>query len=978
MFSALQRQEIQLFLGLLFPWEDEHVDLWKSVSWSFTGRDGNPGMANFAAQSFDDLMRLIETRAKRRGADVYVCLGTQRTASAEAMSTDGFPKAVRQYKNLVNYKSIALDIDVKEGGYATTEDAFAALDDFVAKAGLPKPTMEVFSGSGGLHVYWCTAHPMPFANWLPLAKALQAAALHYKLKFDPQVTINPAGILRVPNTYNYKPTPAAMVRLYRDPNHDFPQYDYQQLVGALSNYVDNSPGVSQAASDNKLNKNFIDNVSEAVPPVPIEDVAVNCPAIDDILERGGKDDAEPLWNLALLAASFTSDPYGAAHALSDGDRRYKRADTEKKLLEKINARAANPDLGWPKCDAFSKLHSACATCPLFAQQKSPFNFVTKSTTQQQQSTAAAHNFTAANDPLMPLGYWRNKLGHVMTTLYSKNGSPYVAEIINYPLINGGLDPTDGTLLYEVTIGGVDRKRDINVSSNMQPIAAAAAMSKGHGGVYVHPKNHAAVRDFLVAWVSHLQTIKRDSNQSSYGWSTDGAAFAFDDKIYHANTVETVHRGKHHDASFSVSGKLKPWQDAMQLVYGNMPLETVVASAFAAPLIELIGTSSLVMSVYSHLSGIGKTTAMMLAQSVWGNPRSGMSTLADTTNSMMKKISDLKSLPVYWDELRTKDQLEKVIDLVFQVTQGKSKSRLTKEIVQADAPTFTTMFIVASNQGIADTVYSQTESTEAGGLRLFEIEAQPLKTTLSSYEANQLLIPLQTNFGVAGATYASLIASQKPAIITALKAVSADLQQRHKLKTKERFWGMTMATLLVGATMANYSGLTNFDLPGLTAYLDAMLTSQRKEMQDQEYATLLASQDVAGLLQEMVSELRGKSVLATETIPYVQAGRPVPLRMVETGIDPTRLGDVWIQLGANDGRIRVRLRPFKDWLRKRGLNVGTIKKLLKDRYIVTQSRQSIGAGVAGFDAASIERSACLDLTPLPSASPAPSPGSDAPN
>ena len=40
---------------------------------------------------------------------------------------------------------------------------------------------------------------------------------------------------------------------------------------------------------------------------------------------------------------------------------------------------------------------------------------------------------------------------------------------------------------------------------------------------------------------------------------------------------------------------------MQLVYGNMPLETVVASAFAAPLVELVGSSSLVLSCYSHLS-----------------------------------------------------------------------------------------------------------------------------------------------------------------------------------------------------------------------------------------------------------------------------------------------------------------------------------------------------------------------------------------
>ena len=64
---------------------------------------------------------------------------------------------------------------------------------------------------------------------------------------------------------------------------------------------------------------------------------------------------------------------------------------------------------------------------------------------------------------------------------------------------------------------------------------------------------------------------------------------------------------------------------------------------------------------------------------------------------------------YWDELRTKGQLEKVIDIIFSVTQGKGKARLNKDITQADAEPFTTMFIVASNYGLADTVYSQTES-----------------------------------------------------------------------------------------------------------------------------------------------------------------------------------------------------------------------------------------------------------------------------
>ena len=59
MFTDVEQKEIQVFLGLLFPWDDTHKDLWKSVSWTFVGKEGDMSFANYAAQSLDDLCRLI-------------------------------------------------------------------------------------------------------------------------------------------------------------------------------------------------------------------------------------------------------------------------------------------------------------------------------------------------------------------------------------------------------------------------------------------------------------------------------------------------------------------------------------------------------------------------------------------------------------------------------------------------------------------------------------------------------------------------------------------------------------------------------------------------------------------------------------------------------------------------------------------------------------------------------------------------------
>lgn len=968
MFTREQLQEVQLFLALLYDWTDAGEELYKSVTWTFTGKDGGIAFANYAAQKMDGLIALIERRAKLPAANVYVCLGTQKAADATVLSQDGFPKAIRQHKNIVSFKSVALDIDVgKPGAYATTADADAALNDFCRVTGMPEPTMIVESGSGGLHVYWCFVDPVDKPHWDQIAKGLQTAAGNYGLKFDPQVTVNPAGILRVPHTLNHKRQPATPVVLRM--KHNFPRYSYQQIVAGLGANVGTMALAMNPRANKQRSSNFSAGISESSPPVSIEDVAVNCAVIDDILEREGDGDAEPLWNLALYAASFTDDPHAAAHELSRGDARYVFADTEKKLIEKINARANNPQAGWPTCESFNALHPACAVCPLFAAKKTPFHHARRPV--NPTAAATSQQFVAASsDPLMPTGYWRNKDGHVFTMLYDKKtGDAHAAEVINYPILDAGIDPENGTLLYRCIVGGTTMWREINVSTSMQPQAAAGALAKGHG-LYIPTRHHTAARDFLVSWVAHLQNLRKMTNQAGYGWTEDG--FAFDDKIYRRSGVTTVFRGKHHDPNFTAKGDLKPWQNAMQLLYGNQPLETIVASAFAAPLVELIGSASLVLSIYSALSGVGKTTAMMLAQAVWGHPRAGMSTLADTTNSMMKKISDLKSLPIYWDELRTKEQLEKVIDIVFQVTQGKAKARLNRDITQAEAPIFTTMFVVASNYGIGDTVYSQTESTQAGGLRLFEIEATPLTSTMSDYDARQLVIPLQSNFGVAGALYAEYIAANREAIKQVLKHVADDLNSRHGFAPKERFWSMVMTSLLVGATLANHIGLTRFDLQKLTAYVDQVFRKQRLTMKTQEYATMEAATDVVGLLNEMLQQQRNRHLIVTETIPYAYIGKPTPLNLVDT--DMSRLTDVWIQLGDKDKRIRLRVRQFHMWLRDHKLNPVQIVEMLRQHYHITQSKQTIGAGVPGLDAlAKFGRAECYDLTPLNVSSPSPDSG-----
>jgi len=955
-----QNAALEIYLQLQFPWDAVNKDLWKCVSWKWQPPgQPDPAFANYGAQSYDDLIRLVETRAARN-TDVYLGLGALRMASQDKFATDGFPKVSRKANNVASHNSIYLDVDVKAGAYATTQDARNALYDFCDQCGMPDPSMEVLSGSGGIHVYWCTHEPMPLANWSPLALGLRDAAVGYGLKFDPQCTVDAARILRAPNTWNHKTNPPKPVELL--PDSSFRKYGYQELVTALGSYVGILPGV-RAMRPTTYTQNFTEGVSTS-PPVTIDDVAVNCGVVNDILDREGAGDSEPLWNQALYAASFTTDPHDAAHRLSRGHTKYDHASTEKKLLEKIQARAADPSRGWPTCQSFHQYKPGiCSVCPFYAQGKSPLNFARR--------PQPATQFVPASDPLMPEGYFRDHNLHVRTTIVDKDKT-YDIDLLGYPILDAGIDMreglTKGQLVFKTVIGGVEQWCHAPISSSMETTRSAQAMAGGvrGDGIYINPDNHKLARKFLVTWMTHLQKSKKYINAVSYGWTDDQKGFTYDNLTYTENGSQLAFRGSTLDKRFSAVGELKPWQDAAQLVYGNPPLETVVASAFASPLVELLGPSSVVLSVYSHLSGVGKTTAMMLAQSVWGNPRTGMSTLDDTTNSVMKKVADCRSLPNYWDELRTTDQLEKVIQLVFSITGGKGKSRLNKDITQAEAGSFTTMFVIASNYGIADTVYSLTDGTEAGGLRVFELEVNPLISDLPDWKARQILKEIEINYGVPGTTFAEFLGKNRKTIKQMLAVMSEHLQLRYKFETKERFWNVAMSALLVGAKLANHCGLTKFDLVAMDKYLDDMFHRQRRILTAQSYSTLSTPEDGLTLLQDLLMELKGKHLLLSETIHYGQ-GKPPPIAPVEIAI-LDKLTDVWAQYGVKDGRLRLQQRKFDQWLRDRRIQPRMVKALLGKFYYVNEGRATIGAGVQGFDIFSMMvgsgRSQCYEFTPRP--------------
>lgn len=381
------------YLARVVPWiEGNFVNL----HWSTTKmkQDGKTpfwgGRAHNTLAEAMDTLRWVTGKADIK--DIYVCMSSQATCEEKVAKAGGrtYRNAVKGTQTAVGLKALYLDLDVKEGAYATTDEALKALSRFVGETGLPRPTMAVASGSGGIHVYWVLSRVLSREEWLPLSHALVEATRRHGLMVDTQCTIDAARVLRVPGTLNWKSTPPKPVTL-RVNSVQPGDYAIKALLVPLTPYMGarvlaftGAAAMPAGAVVRKmpgLNDEFSAGIAEAIarPPVDLDSVAQICGFVSEALATSGAAFSNPLWNLTTLIATFGmggdgKDGRAQAHRMASGHPEYTFQSTEDLYDRKLRERDEK-NLGWPKCSAIQNAGcTGCATCPLFQYGKSPLHY----------------------------------------------------------------------------------------------------------------------------------------------------------------------------------------------------------------------------------------------------------------------------------------------------------------------------------------------------------------------------------------------------------------------------------------------------------------------------------------------------------------------------------------------------------------------------------------------------------------------------
>lgn len=214
--------------------------------------------------------------------------------------------------------------------------------------------------------------------------------------------------------------------------------------------------------------------------------------------------------------------------------------------------------------------------------------------------------------------------------------------------------------------------------NKNVIATATTItSLNEYGVSVTSNNARLISAFLQDFEDlNYSKIEEVKSVNRFGWFGNKAfipyseGFVFDSESNFLEWIETL----------KPKGDIDVWIDTIRAIRSNTNeiVKIVLASSFSSVLIGKSGYLPFVVHMWGD-SGSGKTVALKLAASVWGNPSEHKYLQSfDSTAVAQETISGLlHSLPLIMDELQIVRGSKNLDTMVHRLTQKSGRARGTR-------------------------------------------------------------------------------------------------------------------------------------------------------------------------------------------------------------------------------------------------------------------------------------------------------------
>ncbi|MEN6532509.1 MAG: DUF927 domain-containing protein [Bryobacteraceae bacterium] len=206
----------------------------------------------------------------------------------------------------------------------------------------------------------------------------------------------------------------------------------------------------------------------------------------------------------------------------------------------------------------------------------------------------------------------------------------------------------------------------------------------------------------------------------------GSSFVFPDRTIGAQDTEQVLFYSEEPVThrYHTAGSVTDWREGIGLLCrGNTRLVLAVSAAFAGPLLPLLKAQSAGLH-FRALSSKGKTTALLVAGSVWGGD--AQTGFLDTWKSTAAGLELRASLHNH--SLLTLDEIglaspDEVSEAIYALCNGTGKIRATRTLTARASSQFTLMFLSSGERGLSEYLRAAGRVMKGGqDVRLIEIPA----------------------------------------------------------------------------------------------------------------------------------------------------------------------------------------------------------------------------------------------------------------
>jgi hypothetical protein len=760
-------------------------------------------------------------------------------------------------------------------------------------------------------------------------------------------------ILRIPGTFNFKQEEPKEVTVLNELTPRMTYQEVKDLLGAPEPKDDVPDFIPRSMSP--MMEALMGNKIKRFKTIMMKGEG-GCAQLNHCFENQN-DIEEPLWRSALSIAAFCVDGDKAAHKLSNKHEGYDAVEVDNKVN---NLRSKG---GPHHCATFAKLNpQGCEGCIHRGKIKSPIMLGV----EIEQAEAEDNEYAVEDSdgeveiqhiPEYPFPFFRGKKGGVYIRPESEDDEAEPKLVYEHDLyvVKRMRDPELGEIaLFRLHLPH-DGVREFSIPT--MGISSPDELRKqlAHNGVVAHKSQYELLARYVVFFIKNLQYIKKaETMRTQFGWVEGNSKFILGDREI---TKDGVFYSPPSSVTKDIAGKLiakgtmEKWKEAFNMYArpGLEPHAFAALTAFGSPLLKFTGLEGAIINVIHPESGSGKSTALFMCNSVYGEPKGLTSMYKDTMNAKMHQLGVMNNLPNTIDEITNLSGME-FSDLAYSISQGRGKNKMNGQTntLRVNNTSWQGMTLCSANASFYEKLGVAKSTPDGESMRLLEYKIE-LNNIIEVQEGKQMFDhQLRENFGHAGEIYIQWLVNNLEEAIALVRKIQARIDREVQFNQKERFWSGVSACNIAGGLIASQLELHNYDMKAVYDWLKGMLGEMRFEIQapNSTPVTILGEFVNAHIINALVvnGEVDARSNL--QSMPMLEPR-----------------GELLIRYEPDTKELFIAAKQFKDFCVKQQINYKTTLKELGNAKIYLEGvnkRMSKGMKVVSpavrvlkFDASAAE-------------------------